>query len=108
MRGVWKTLDERGVDMVVAGHAHNYQRYQRMNFQGAPTSTGMPSTIVGTGGKQLIPLTTISWPATFAKSYDTYYGFLKMVFNTNANGWTQAFKTTTGTGSYDSIAYGCA
>jgi hypothetical protein len=106
MRSVWKTLDERGVDMVVTGHAHNYQRYQRMNYQGTPTGSGMPSTIVGTGGKSLIPVSQISWPAALARVEDTYHGFLKMVFNATATGWTQAFKTTNG-GSLDAISYGC-
>ena len=39
---------------------------------------------------------------------DTHYGFLKMVFNSTATGWTQAFKTTTGSGSLDPVSYGCA
>jgi predicted phosphodiesterase len=107
MRSVWKTLDERGVDMVVTGHAHNYQRYQRMNYQGTETSSGMPSTIVGTGGKSLDDVTTFSWHGALAALDDTHYGFLKMVFNSTATGWTQAFKTTTGSGSLDPISYGC-
>jgi predicted phosphodiesterase len=107
MRSVWKTLDDRGVDMVVTGHAHNYQRYQRMNYQGIETSSGMPSTIVGTGGKSLDDVTTFSWHGALAALDDTHYGFLKMVFNSTATGWTQAFKTTTGSGSLDPISYGC-
>jgi acid phosphatase type 7 len=107
MRSVWKTLDERGVDMIVTGHAHNYQRYQRMNYQGTPTGSGMPSVIVGTGGKSLARVSAISWPATLALLDDTHFGFLKMVFNATATGWTQALKTTTGSGSLDPISYGC-
>jgi len=108
MRNVWKTLDERGVDMVVTGHAHSYQRYQRMNHLGVETSSGMPSTIVGTGGRGLTDVTTYSWHGALAALDDTHFGFLKMVFNTTATGWTQAFKTTTGTGSLDPVAYGCS
>jgi Calcineurin-like phosphoesterase len=107
MRSVWKTLDERGVDMVVTGHAHNYQRYRRLNYLGAQTGSGMPSVIVGTGGKSLIPVGTVSWPGALAALDDTHFGFLKMVFNATATGWTQAFKTTTGTGSLDPVSYGC-
>jgi predicted phosphodiesterase len=108
MRTVWKTLDERGVDMVVTGHAHNYQRYQRMNYLGTETSSGMPSTIVGTGGKNLARINTVSWGGAKAAVDDTHYGFVKMVFNSTATGWTQAFKTTTGSGSLDPVSYGCA
>ena len=107
MRSVWKTLDERGVDMVVSGHAHSYQRYQRMNYQGTETSSGMPSVIVGTGGRSLNDVAEFSWHGALAALDDTHYGFLKMVFNSTATGWTQAFKTTTGSGSLDSVAYGC-
>jgi len=106
MRSVWKTLDERGVDMVVTGHAHSYQRYQRMNYQGTGTSSGMPSVIVGTGGKSLIKVNTISWASSLAYLDDTRFGFLKMVFNSTGTGWTQAFKTVGG-GSFDAISYGC-
>jgi hypothetical protein len=106
MRAVWKTLDERGVDMVVSGHAHNYQRYRRMNYQGVQTSSGMPSAIVGTGGRSLEAVTTISWRGAKAALDDTHFGLLKMIFNASATGWTQAFKTTTG-GSLDPISYGC-
>jgi predicted phosphodiesterase len=107
MRSVWRTLDERGVDMVVTGHAHNYQRYQRMNYRGIEAGSGMPSTIVGTGGRSLHDVTDFSWHGALAALDDTHFGFLKMVFNSTATGWTQAFKTTTGSGSLDPISYGC-
>jgi predicted phosphodiesterase len=107
MRSVWKTLDDRGVDMVVTGHAHNYQRYQRMNYSGQETASGMPSTIVGTGGRGVDDVTEFSWHGALAALDDTHFGFLKMVFNPTATGWTQAFKTTTGSGSLDAISYGC-
>lgn len=107
MRSVWKTLDDRGVDMVVAGHAHSYQRYQRMNYRGQEVASGMPSTIVGTGGRSVDDVTEFSWHGALDALDDTHFGFLKMLFNSTATGWTQAFKTTTGSGSLDDISYGC-
>jgi hypothetical protein len=47
---MWALLDSYGADLVLAGHAHDYERFNRMNSQGQNSSAGMRQIIVGTGG----------------------------------------------------------
>ncbi len=47
----WDVLYEQGVDIVVNGHDHHYERMAKINPQGEPDSIyGIRSFIVGTGG----------------------------------------------------------
>lgn len=47
----WDVLYEYGVDIVVNGHDHHYERLEKINPQGEPDSIyGIRSFIVGTGG----------------------------------------------------------
>jgi hypothetical protein len=49
---LWQTLYDAGVDLVLAGHNHSYERFAPLNPQGQPDPVrGMRLLIVGTGGK---------------------------------------------------------
>jgi len=51
MRGFWKTLANGGVDLVLGGHEHHYERFLPMNAAGeVDTLNGMEEIIAGTGG----------------------------------------------------------
>lgn len=51
MANFWKILAEGGVDLVINGHEHHYERFHPMNAAGvADTLNGMEEIIVGTGG----------------------------------------------------------
>jgi acid phosphatase type 7 len=51
MRGFWKILADGGVDLVINGHEHHYERFLPMNAAGVvDTLNGMEQIIVGTGG----------------------------------------------------------
>ena len=51
MGPLWKILSEGGVDLVLNGHEHHYERFLPMNAAGAVDSVnGMEEIIVGTGG----------------------------------------------------------
>jgi hypothetical protein len=52
-RRFWTTALRHRADLVLAGHDHDYERFQRMNASGQPSSTGITSFVVGTGGKSL-------------------------------------------------------
>lgn len=52
-RNFWKVGLAHGADVVLAGHDHDYERFQRMNADGKPASKGILSFVVGTGGKNL-------------------------------------------------------
>ena len=51
MREVWRLLFAHGVDVVLAGHAHDYERFSRLDADGVPDrARGIRQFIVGTGG----------------------------------------------------------
>ncbi len=51
---LWKILAEGGVDLVLAGHEHHYERFLPINAAGAvDTLKGVEQIIVGTGGGNL-------------------------------------------------------
>jgi hypothetical protein len=50
MREVWRLLSEYGVEVVLSGHAHNYERFARLDANGSPDPRGIRQFVVGTGG----------------------------------------------------------
>jgi hypothetical protein len=51
----WPVLDQRQVDVALAGHDHDYERFAPMSAGGSVSSQGIQSWVVGTGGKELRP-----------------------------------------------------
>jgi hypothetical protein len=52
LRPVWQALYEAGVDVVLNGHAHVYERFAQQDPAGAPDPVrGIREFVVGTGGK---------------------------------------------------------
>lgn len=51
----WPVLDRRQVDVVLAGHDHDYERFAPMSASGSVSARGIRSWVVGTGGKDLRP-----------------------------------------------------
>jgi hypothetical protein len=108
MRTLWDIMDNqgaaRGVDLVLNGHNHAYERLQPMIYNGTVDSgRGIHTNIVGTGGRDLIKFSGTPHPARAAAD-DKHDGFLKLVLR--ADGWTQSFKRTDGT-SYDTRRMTC-
>jgi hypothetical protein len=52
MQNFWQLAYAGGVDLVLNGHSHNYERFAPVNATGAadPTAFGVPEIVVGTGG----------------------------------------------------------
>src|SRR5437764_15004659 len=57
MNGIWQILQDAGVDAVVTGHWHDYERFPRLSLPpgrdlgpGVPDPKGMREFLVGTGG----------------------------------------------------------
>jgi acid phosphatase type 7 len=49
---LWRAAYEGGVDIVLTGHDHNYQRFRRLGAQGRPDRRfGVVQIVVGTGGR---------------------------------------------------------
>ena len=51
MAGLWTVAFNHGVDLALAGHEHNYERFAPMDGRGHQVSEGITSFVVGTGGK---------------------------------------------------------
>ena len=50
---LWKALVEHGVDLALAAHDHNYERFASLGADGGPDPSGVPLFVVGTGGASL-------------------------------------------------------
>jgi chitodextrinase len=50
---LWRTLAEAGADVLVVGHAHQYQRFAPMDANGQADPDGLREFVVGTGGKHI-------------------------------------------------------
>src|SRR5688500_10662492 len=79
---MWSPIFERfGVDMVLTGHDHEYERSKRMlGNEVAPSGQGVPSWVVGTGGAALKAF-AISQPAWTAFRSNSAHGFLDVVID---------------------------
>lgn len=54
MADIWEALYEAGIDIILAGHEHNYERFAPLNPLGEiDKEKGIRSFIIGTGGKSL-------------------------------------------------------
>ncbi len=53
VRPIFKLMDDLGGDLVLAGHSHSYERFEPMDENGTVYAGGVPSFVVGTGGKSL-------------------------------------------------------
>jgi hypothetical protein len=57
---LWQTMYELGVDVVLAGHDHHYERFAPQNPDGAPDPVrGIRQFVVGTGGRSITPFQTV-------------------------------------------------
>ena len=64
MDDAWRTAEaDRDVQLLLSAHDHDYERFEPLDAAGAPSATGLPSTIVGTGGKSLYCERTTGGPA---------------------------------------------
>lgn len=50
MRDLWAMLQRAGVDVVLNGHEHNYERFAQLDAAGRPARHGTRQFVVGTGG----------------------------------------------------------
>jgi hypothetical protein len=57
---LWRTLADGGVDVVLNGHDHHYERFAPMDTDGKADPAGMRSFIVGTGGGEHYPIQQVS------------------------------------------------
>ena len=76
---LWSLLSESGVDVVINGGAHNYERWAPQDVDGKVDPTrGITEFVVGTGGKRLIPFGPLPRPTHLVAAQDVAYGALRM------------------------------
>ncbi len=57
MQRIWRMLHEAGVDLVLTGHDHHYERFAPLDAEGQPDPFhGIRQFVVGTGGADLRPV----------------------------------------------------
>lgn len=50
LQDIWELLDAFGVEVVLTGHDHNYQRWVPLDGMGQPSPTGVVQIVAGTSG----------------------------------------------------------
>jgi len=76
MNDIWALFAQRGVDIVLTAHDHNYQRWYPLNGQGVRDSKGVTEFVVGTGGHGLQHF--VRSDPRVDESVDTIYGALRL------------------------------
>ncbi len=78
VRPIWQILQDGGVDLILNGHDHDYERFYPQNAFGIIDSTkGMIEYVVGTGGGDLRGFRNNPSPASAAR-VQGYFGVLKL------------------------------
>jgi len=101
-RPFWRTAYQHRVDVALAGHDHDYERFRRMDGDGVHRAKGIVSFVSGTGGKSL-------YHVGQRRPYSRYFqarrfGVLKLTLG--AGTWSWNYRTTGGT-SLDSGSRRC-
>jgi hypothetical protein len=53
LKDIWALLAQHGVEVVLAGNDHDYQRWFALDAEGRPDPAGTTQFVVGTGGKSI-------------------------------------------------------
>ena len=102
--GFWQVLQDAGVDVVLNGHEHSYERFAPQRDSGRATAEeGMAEFVVGTGGRNLRgfkdvkPNSEVRWNDSFGVLGLTLY----------ADGYDWRFHATPGTPQVDQGSASC-
>ena len=95
MMDMWKLLADYGVDIVLNGHDHDYQRWVPLDGAGVPNPNGMTEFVVGAGGHGMQTFTKTDPRVAF--SVDTNpAGFGALLLLLNSDGAHYSYRGTTG------------
>ena len=79
MQDMWALMANGGVDILLVGHEHIYERFAPANAAGAATTTGLQQFTVGTGGKDHA---AAGAPLALSRAVaDDVYGVLKLTLH---------------------------
>jgi hypothetical protein len=85
MRAIWQLLDEAGVEFVMSGHDHLYERFAPQDANGRATPAGVRAFTVGTGGTSLYGATSIQ-PNSDVRDNQSW-GVLKLTLRSGSYDW---------------------
>ena len=96
---LWEVLANGGVDLVLAAHDHNYQRFFKLDAQGDRDEEGIRSFVVGTGGASHYETDEVE---DRVRAEDEMFGVLKLILRPTS--YDFAFLPTGRPQSPDSMA----
>jgi len=106
MNAIWSLLAQHGVDLVLTGHDHDYQRWKPLDDMGSVDPAGMTQFVVGTGGHGIQNF--IRSDHRLAKGFDTApYAFGALRLELNQDGAAYQFINIQGL-MLDSGAVACS
>jgi Calcineurin-like phosphoesterase len=82
---IWTTLMEFGVDVVLNGHDHEYERFAPQDQDGRPSVNGIREFVVGTGGAHSYTPVAVKANSEFRLS--GIYGILRLGLFSNSYHW---------------------
>jgi 3',5'-cyclic AMP phosphodiesterase CpdA len=85
MRDVWRVLNQSGVDVVLSGNDHVYERFAPQDADARPSPRGIREFVVGTGGYALYNRASFQ-PNSEAWENQTW-GVLKLTLKTGGYSW---------------------
>jgi acid phosphatase type 7 len=100
MQDVWALLANGGVEVILNGHDHDYERFAPLNAAGKPSEKGTREFVVGTGGKNTYPF-LITKPGSQVRKTGVF-GVLELKLKASSYDWRfvpVAGKTFTDSGS---------
>lgn len=81
----WRVAAAAGVEIVLNGHDHDYERFAPMDANGAPSATGVREFVVGTGGYNLNPFRATQ-PNSAVRNNSTF-GVLELTLHAASYDW---------------------
>jgi hypothetical protein len=97
---LWSLFAAHGVEVVLNGHIHDYERWQPLNANGEPLSSGVTQIVAGTGGESFSASSTqnpevrASWSGTGALQLGLYPDRAEFGFYTAADPTTPLDSST--------------
>lgn len=86
MSAIWRDLQGAGVDLALAGHDHDYERFAPQDAIGKrDPERGIPQFVVGTGGAALRPIVQIA--ANSEARISDRFGLLKLTLREKGYAW---------------------
>ena len=103
MDPLFMTLDAGGVDVLLSGHEHQYERFAPQHHNGTPATSGIRQFVVGTGGMSLYPF----GPRIRNSQVRRNDSFGVLVLRLQPTGYAWTFRPTTRGAGRDRGSGGC-